>query len=48
MIEETVEEISGYRHRIEVDNRIVTFESKKPLMEGERVEITRKTTYSLR
>ena len=48
MLEETVEEITGYRHRIEVDNRIITFETNTPLASGERVEITRRTTYSLR
>ena len=48
MLEETVEEITGYRHRIEVDNRIITVESNRPLADGERIEITRKTTYSLR
>lgn len=48
MIEETVEEVTGYRHRIEVDSRIITIESNTPLADGERVEITRRTTYSLR
>lgn len=48
MIEETVEEVTGYRHRIEVDNRIITIESNTPMADGERVEITRRTTYSLR
>jgi len=48
MIEETVEEVTGYRHRIEVDNRIITIETNRPLANGERIEITRKTTYSLR
>jgi hypothetical protein len=48
MIEETVEEVTGYRHRIEVDSRIITIESNTPLADGERIEITRKTSYSLR
>ena len=48
MIEETVEEISGYRQRIEVDGRIITVETKRPLANGERVELTRKTSYTLR
>jgi hypothetical protein len=48
MIEETVEEVTGYRHRIEVDNRIITIESNRPLADGERIEIKRKTTYSMR
>ena len=45
---ETVEEISGYRHRIEVDSRIITVETKTPLADGERVELTRRTSYTLR
>ena len=48
MIEETVEEVTGYRHRIEVDSRIITIESNTPLADGERIEITRRTSYSLR
>ena len=48
MIEETVEEITGYRARIEVDSRIITVETKSPLADGERVELTRKTSYTLR
>ena len=48
MTEQTVEEITGYRVRIEVDGKIVSLESKRPRNMGERVEINRKTTYSLR
>jgi uncharacterized protein YcfJ len=48
MLEETVEEVTGYRHRIEVDSRIITVETNSPLADGERVEMTRRTTYSLR
>lgn len=48
MLEETVEEITGYRHRIEVDSRIITVKTNTPLVDGERVEITRRTTYTLR
>ena len=48
MIEETVEEVTGYRHRIEVDSRIITIETNTPLADGERIEITRRTSYSLR
>ena len=48
MIEETIQEISGYRTRIEVDNRIITVETSNPLSPNERVELTRQTTYSLR
>ena len=48
MIEETIEEVTGYRTRIEVDNRIITVETQNPLAVNERVEINRKTTYTLR
>ena len=48
MIEETIEEVTGYRTRIEVDNRIITVETQNPLAANERVELSRKTTYSLR
>ena len=48
MTEQTVEEITGYRVRIEVDGKIISLESKLPRNLGERVEINRKTTYSLR
>ena len=48
MIEETIEEVTGYRTRIEVDNRIITVETQYPLAVNERVEISRKTTYTLR
>jgi len=48
MIEETIEEVTGYRTRIEVDNRIITVETQNPLAMNERVEISRKTTYTLR
>ena len=48
MIEETIEEVTGYRTQIEVDNRIITVETHNPLAVNERVEISRKTTYTLR
>ena len=48
MTEQTVEEITGYRVRIEVDGKIISLKSKRPRNLGERVEINRKTTYSLR
>ena len=48
MIEETIQEITGYRHRIEVDNKIITIETSTPLGANERVEISRTTTYALR
>ncbi len=48
MIEETIEEVTGYLTRIEVDNRIITVETQDPLAVNERVEISRKTTYTLR
>ena len=48
MTEQTVEEITGYRVRIEVDGKIISLESQRPRNLGARVEINRKTTYSLR
>ena len=48
MIEETIQEITGYRTRIEVDNRIITVETNNSLSPNERIELTRQTTYSLR
>ena len=48
MIEETIQEITGYRSRIEVDNRIITIETSNPLSANERVELTRQTSHSLR
>lgn len=48
MIEETIQEITGYRTLIEVDDRIITVETNNSLSPNERVELTRQTTYSLR
>ena len=48
MIEETIQEITGYRTRIEVDNHIITVETNNSLSPNELVELTRQTTYSLR
>ncbi len=48
MIDQTIEEITGYRNTIEIDNKIIMLESTRPLTPTERVEITRQVTYSLR
>ena len=48
MIEQTIEEITGYRNTIEIDSKIIMLESARPLAPNERVEITRQVTYSLR
>ena len=48
MMEQTVEEITGYRLRVEVDGKIISLESQNPRAVGERIEINRRTTYSLR
>ena len=48
MTEQTVEEITGYRNKIEIDNKIIMLKSEHPLAPNERVEIMRQTTYSLR
>ena len=48
MMEQQIEEITGYRVRIEVDNKIISLETQENFTLGNRVEITRQTTYSLR
>ena len=48
MLEENINEITGYRNHIEVDGKIVKFESKSPLTVGSRVEVVRRISYSLR
>jgi hypothetical protein len=48
MTEQTVEEITGYRNTIEVDNKIITIETASPLNLNDRIEINRQITYSLR
>jgi uncharacterized protein YcfJ len=48
MTEQTVEEITGYRNTIEIDNKIIVLESERPLAPNERVEIMRQITYTLR
>ena len=48
MIKENIEKVTGYRHQIEVDGRIITLETSSPLATGSRVEIRKSITYSLR
>ena len=48
MLEENVSEITGYRNHIEIDGKIVKLESKSPRTVGSRVEVVRRTNYSLR
>ena len=48
MLEENVSEITGYRNHIEVADKIIKLESKSPLTVGSRVEVVRRTSYSLR
>ncbi len=48
MTEQTIEEITGYRNTIEIDNKIIMLESAGPLVPNARIEITRQVTYSLR
>ena len=48
MTEQTVQEITGYRNTIEIDNKIIMLESARPLAPNERIEINRQVTYSLR
>ena len=47
ILEETIERIDGYRLEVEVDNRIITLESKREYEKGQRVEIAKRTTYGL-
>ena len=48
VLEETIERIDGYRLEVEIDNRIITLESKRDYEKGQRVEIAKRTTYSLK
>ena len=48
VLEEVVERIDGYRMEVEVDNRIITLESKREYEKGQRVEVAKRTTYSLK
>ena len=48
VLEETIERIDGYRLEIEVDNRIITLESKREYEKGQRVEVAKRTSYSLK
>ena len=48
ILEETIERIDGYRLEVEVDNRIITLESDREYEKGQRVEIGKRTTYSLK
>ena len=47
ILEETIERIDGYRLEVEIDNRIVTLETKREYEKGQRVEINKRITYSL-
>jgi uncharacterized protein YcfJ len=48
MLEENVSKITGYRNHIELDGKIIKLESNSPLAVGSRVEVVRRTSYSLR
>jgi len=48
MLEETVNEITGYRNHIDVGGEIIKVQTQTPLTVGSRVEIRRSTSYSLR
>lgn len=48
IIEENIEKVTGYRNKIEVDNKIITIETSRPLAVNERVEIERRVTYAIR
>ena len=48
VLEEIVEKIIGYRVQIEADDRILMMEHPRPLTVGERVEIRKSVTYSIK
>jgi hypothetical protein len=48
VLEEIVEKITGYRVQIEADDRILMMEHPRPLTVGERVEIRKSVTYSIK
>ena len=48
VLEEIVEKITGYRVQIEADDRILMMEHLRPLTVGERVEIRKSVTYSIK
>ena len=48
IVEENIEKVTGYRNTIEVDNKIITIETSRPLAVDERVEIERRVTYVIR
>jgi uncharacterized protein YcfJ len=48
ILEETVNEVTGYRNHIEIGGEIIKLQTKTPLAVGSRVEVQRRTTYSLR
>lgn len=47
VLEETIERIDGYKIEVELDNRIVSLRTKRAYEKGQRVEISKKITYSL-
>ena len=48
MMEQQIEEVTGYKVSIEVDNKIISFETQENLSAGSRIELSRETTYRLR
>ncbi len=48
VLEEEVTKITGYRLHVEADGRILTLEDKSAAAVGERVEIRKQVTYSLK
>ena len=48
VLEEIVEKITGYRVQIEADDRILMIEHSQPLSVGERIEIRKTVTYTIK
>ena len=48
VLEETIERIDGYRIEVEVDNRIITLEADRDYETGQRIELSKRTSYSLK
>ena len=48
VLEEIVEKITGYQFQIEADDRILSLEHSRPLSVGDRIEIRKTVTYTIK
>jgi len=46
--EEIIENITGYRFQIEADDKILTLEKSTPLTVGDRIELSKRISYSIK